>query len=146
MSETANLNVDSETGSLDLTGSRLESISCLESRPRLSHPWFLQRTLKLPRGCTSWPRPLVPARLSQVFWDGERDVDELVAAAVEAVEGDVTDHDLRMDLIQMIQEVFDQMSSRAHRHCRAKNAEKAEALNTAKAESSGDTHSRETRQ
>ena len=124
----------------------------------MSHPWFLQRTLKLPRDCTSWPRSLVPARLSQVLWDfgpfvvdaapceawalsegllatlvqdddteleeaatphdqdfllvtaimtgwkcyeeGERDVDELVAAAVEAIEGDVTDHDMHMDLIQ----------------------------------------------
>ena len=40
--------------------------------------------------------------------EDERDVDELVAAAVEAIEGDVTDHDMFLDLIQTIQEVFDQ--------------------------------------
>ena len=33
----------------------------------------------------------------------------LVAAAVEAIEKDVTDQDMLMDLIQMIQEVFDQV-------------------------------------
>ena len=42
------------------------------------------------------------------FEESERDVDELVAAALEAIEGDVTDHDMCMDLIQTIQEVFDQ--------------------------------------
>ena len=41
------------------------------------------------------------------YEEGERDVDELVAAAVEAIEGDVTDHDMCIDLIQTIQEVFD---------------------------------------
>ena len=41
------------------------------------------------------------------YEEGERDVDELVAAAVEAIEGDVTDHDMSIDLIQTIQEVFD---------------------------------------
>ena len=41
---------------------------------------------------------------------GERDVDVLVAAAVEAIEKkNVTDQDMLMDLIQMIQEVFDQV-------------------------------------
>ena len=43
------------------------------------------------------------------YEEGERDVDELVAAAVEAIEGDVTDHDMCMDLIQTIQEDFDQV-------------------------------------
>ena len=38
----------------------------------------------------------------------------LVAAAVEAIDKDVTDQDMLVDLIQMIQEVFDQ-ASRAHR-------------------------------
>ena len=38
-----------------------------------------------------------------------RDMDELVAAAMEGIEGDVTDHDVCMDLIQTIQEVFDQV-------------------------------------
>ena len=38
-----------------------------------------------------------------------RDVDVLVAAAVEALGEDVTDQDMLMDLIQMIQEVFDQV-------------------------------------
>ena len=38
---------------------------------------------------------------------GERDVDELVAAAMEAIEEAVTDFDMCTDLIQMIQEVFD---------------------------------------
>ena len=41
--------------------------------------------------------------------EGVRDVDVLVAAAVEAIEKDVTDQDMLMDLIQMIQEVFDQV-------------------------------------
>ena len=80
---------------------------------------------------------------------GEREVDDLVAAAVEAIEGDVTDHDMCMDLIQTIQEVLDQVvfpgppplsSGRPH------VLRKPEALNIAKAESTGDTHSRETRQ
>ena len=83
------------------------------------------------------------------YEEGERDVDELVAAAVEAIEGDVTDHDMCMDLIQTIQEVFDQAVfpcppplSRGRPHV----LRKPEALNIAKAESTGDTHSRETRQ
>ena len=37
-----------------------------------------------------------------------RDIDELVAAAVESVEDDVTDEEMLFDLIQMIREVFDQ--------------------------------------
>ena len=36
-------------------------------------------------------------------------IDELVAAAVEAVEDDVTDEDMLIDLIQTIREVFDQV-------------------------------------
>ena len=83
------------------------------------------------------------------YEEGERDVDELVAAAVEAIEGDVTDHDMSMDLIQTIQEVFGQAVfpgppplSRGRPHV----LRKPEALNIAKAESIGDTHSRETRQ
>ena len=133
----------------------------------MSHLRFLQKTLKLPRGCTTWLRPSVPARLipgTLGLWalvvnahpcdvramsegllaamiqeddtelegaaapydedfllekaimtgwkyseEGERDVDVLVVAAVEAIEGDVTDNDMLMDLIQMIQEVFDQV-------------------------------------
>ena len=70
------------------------------------------------------------------------DVDDLVAAAVEAIEGDVTDHDMCMDLIQTIQEVFDQVVlpgppplSRGRPHV----LRKLEALNIAKAESTGDT-------
>ena len=39
---------------------------------------------------------------------GVRDIDELVAAAVESVEGDVTDEEMLIDLIQMVREVFDQ--------------------------------------
>ena len=42
------------------------------------------------------------------YEDLVRDMDELVAAAMEAIEGDVTDHDMCMDLIQTMQEVFDQ--------------------------------------
>ena len=42
-----------------------------------------------------------------LYEEGERDVDELVAAAMEAIEEDVTDYDMCTDLIQMIQEVFD---------------------------------------
>ena len=38
---------------------------------------------------------------------GERDVDELMAAAMEAIEGDVTDYDMCRDLIQTMQGVFD---------------------------------------
>ena len=34
----------------------------------MTHPWFLKRTLKLLRGCTSWPRSSGPVRLSQVLW------------------------------------------------------------------------------
>ena len=37
---------------------------------------------------------------------GERDVDEL-AAEVEAIEGNVTDYDMCIELITTIQEVFD---------------------------------------
>ena len=83
------------------------------------------------------------------YEEGEHDVDKLVAAAAEAIEGDVTDHDMCMGLIQTIQEVFDQAVfpgspplSRGRPHV----LRKPEALNTAKAESTGDTHSRETRQ
>ena len=47
------------------------------------------------------------------YEEGVRDVDELVAVAVEAIEDDVTDEDMLTDLIQMIQEVFDQVGS----HC-----------------------------
>ena len=48
--------------------------------------------------------------------EGVRDIDELVAAAVESVEDDVTDEEMLIDLIQMIREVFDQAGpSRAHR-------------------------------
>ena len=47
----------------------------------------------------------------EVLRGGVRDVDVLVAAAVEAIEKDVTDQDMLMDLIQMIQEVFDQVGS-----------------------------------
>ena len=42
------------------------------------------------------------------YEEGLRDIDELVAAATVAIEGDVTDHNMCMDLIQTIQEVFDQ--------------------------------------
>ena len=38
--------------------------------------------------------------------EGQRDVDELVAAAMEAIEEDVNDYDMCTDLIQVIQEVF----------------------------------------
>ena len=41
------------------------------------------------------------------YEEGVRDMDELVAAAMEAIEGDITDHDMCMDLVQTIQEVFD---------------------------------------
>ena len=44
------------------------------------------------------------------YEEGVRDVDVLVAAAVEAIEKDVTDQDTLMDLIQMTQEVFDQVA------------------------------------
>ena len=43
----------------------------------------------------------------RMYGEGGRDVDELVAAAMEAIEEDVTDCDMCTDLIQMIQEVFD---------------------------------------
>ena len=43
--------------------------------------------------------------------EGVRDVDVLVAAAVEAIEKDLTDQDMVIDLIQMIQEVIDQVGS-----------------------------------
>ena len=42
------------------------------------------------------------------YEQGERDMDDLVAAAMEAIEGDVTDHGTCMGLIQTIQEAFDQ--------------------------------------
>ena len=42
------------------------------------------------------------------YEEGVRDIDELVAVAMEAIEGDVADHDMCMDLIQTIHEVFDQ--------------------------------------
>ena len=37
-----------------------------------------------------------------------RDIDELVEAAVEPVEDDVTDEEMLIDLIQMMRDVFDQ--------------------------------------
>ena len=43
------------------------------------------------------------------YGEGVRDIDELVAAAVESVEDDVTDEEMLIDLIQMIREVFDQV-------------------------------------
>ena len=45
------------------------------------------------------------------YGEGVRDVDELVAVAVQAIEKDVTDQDMLMDLIEMMQEVFDQVGS-----------------------------------
>ena len=48
------------------------------------------------------------------YEEGERDVDALVAAAMEAIEGDVTDQDMLMDLIQMIRDVFDQVGLPCH--------------------------------
>ena len=51
------------------------------------------------------------------YGEGERAVDELVAAAVEAIEGDATDHDKCTDLIQTIQEVFDQAVFPEDRKC-----------------------------
>ena len=42
------------------------------------------------------------------YEEGVRDTDELVAATMDAIEEDVTDHDMCMDIIQTIQEVFDQ--------------------------------------
>ena len=43
------------------------------------------------------------------YEEGERDVDVLMSAAVEEIEGDFTDHDTLTDPIQMIREVFDQV-------------------------------------
>ena len=43
------------------------------------------------------------------YEEGVREVDVLVAAAVEAIEKAVTDQDMLMDLIQMMKEVFDQV-------------------------------------
>ena len=40
------------------------------------------------------------------YEEGERDVDVEVAAAVEAIEGEVTDQDMLIDLVQMIQVGF----------------------------------------
>ena len=40
-----------------------------------------------------------------------RDVDVLVAVAVEAIENEVTDQDMLVHLIQIFQEVFDQVGS-----------------------------------
>ena len=51
------------------------------------------------------------------YEEGERDVDEFVAAAVEAIDGDVTDHDMCMDLNQTIQEVFDHAVFPEDRKC-----------------------------
>ena len=63
-------------------------------------------------------RSLQPDPIRTPCWNGpygrdgsatrrvKRDVDELMAAAVEAIEGDVTDYDMCMDLTQTIQEVF----------------------------------------
>ena len=41
------------------------------------------------------------------YEEGVRDVDELVAVAVEAIEENVTDEDMLTDLMQMIREVLD---------------------------------------
>ena len=45
------------------------------------------------------------------FEEGVRGFDVLVAAAVEAIEKYVTDQDMLVDLVQLIQEVFDQLGS-----------------------------------
>ena len=45
------------------------------------------------------------------YEEGVRDIDELVAAAVESVEDDVTDEEMLIDLIEMIPEVFDQVGT-----------------------------------
>ena len=49
--------------------------------------------------------------------EGVRDIDELVAVAMDAIEGDVTDDDMCMDLIQTIHEVFDQAVFPEDRKC-----------------------------
>ena len=51
------------------------------------------------------------------YEEGVRDMDELVAVVMEAIEGDVTDHNMCMDLIQTIQEVFDQAVFPEGRKC-----------------------------
>ena len=43
---------------------------------------------------------------------GVRDIDELVAVAMEAIEGDVTDHDMCMDLIKRSMRSLIRRSSR----------------------------------
>ena len=129
LSETTSLKVDSETGSLELAGSGLDSISYLrmssagdttytgsgdppnaapscytysklgetdaefeEAAARCDQDSLLERAIM-----TGWKR----------YEEGERDVDELVAITVEAIEGDVKDYDMCIDLIQTTQEVFD---------------------------------------
>ena len=51
------------------------------------------------------------------YEDGVRDIDEMVAVAMEGIEGNVTDHDICMDLIQTIHEVFDEAVSPEDRNC-----------------------------
>ena len=51
------------------------------------------------------------------YEEGVRDIDELVAVAKEAIEGEVTDRDMCMDLTQTIQEVFDQAVFPEGRKC-----------------------------
>ena len=210
LSETVNLMVNtfaSETGNFDLTGSRLEFISCLgksfmnvapvvspadaqasERLYQLAEIIGASKTLpgtlglwavvvdadpcdacamsegllatlihdddtECEEAAAPYDQDYLLERAMMTGWkryeEGERDVDELVAAAVEAIEGDVTDHDMCVDLIQAIQAVFGQAVfpgppplSRGRPHV----LKKPDALNVAKAESTGDTHSRETRQ
>ena len=53
----------------------------------------------------------------ECYEEGVRDIDELVAVAMEAIEGDVADHDMCMDLSQTIHEVFDQAVFLEDRKC-----------------------------
>ena len=64
----------------------------VEPAARCDQDSLLERAIR-----TEWER----------YEEGECDVDELMVAALEASEGDVTDDDMCMDFIQTIQEVVD---------------------------------------
>ena len=63
-----------------------------EPAARCDRDALLERAIR-----TGWER----------YEEGERDVGELMAAAMEATQGDITNRDMYMNLTQTIQEVFD---------------------------------------
>ena len=59
------------------------------------------RRMNVPRGASRCDQDSFATMTGwRLYGEGERDVDELVAAAIEAIEEDVTDYDMCTDLIE----------------------------------------------